>query len=170
MLIIRNVILYFSLGLSPSLFALNAGDFAPDFTLKMINTDKNKKQQTISLSNYKGKVVYLDFWASWCGPCRKAFPLIDKLQKQYKNDGFVVLAINEDSDEKSAKLFLLENKVSFTAAFDKGGNAASLYQLRGMPSSFLIDKKGVVKAAYVGFNEHKMKAIKAQVHALVNEP
>lgn len=165
----NRFLLCFLVAFSPVTFALNVNDVAPDFSLNKLNTQKSAVSQTISLSNYKGKVVYLDFWASWCGPCRKAFPFMDELQKQYKKEGLVVLAVNQDTKPSLAINFLKKNKSSFTSVFDKNGQVSSVYELRGMPSSFLIDKKGVIHSYHIGFNDSKIKKIRQEVKRLLQQ-
>lgn len=167
---LRNLAVVIGISISPVLLALKVGDTAPNFNLELVNTDKTKKSEKRALSDYKGKVVYLDFWASWCSSCRKAFPLIDQLQAQYKDNGFVVLAVNEDDNKQLAEQFLLDNKVRFISLFDEGGKVATSYQLKGMPSSFLIDRKGKISAVHVGFNTSKGRKIKQQIQALVKQP
>lgn len=163
----NRFLLCFLIAFSPITFALNVGDVAPDFSLNKLSTQKNAASQTISLSDYKGKVVYLDFWASWCGPCRKAFPFMDELQKEYEKEGLVVLAVNQDTKPSLAINFLKKNKSNLTSLFDKNGQVSSAYELRGMPSSFLIDKKGVIHSSHVGFNDSKIKKIREEVKRLL---
>ncbi len=152
---------------SQTVFALKANEVASDFSLPVIHTAKNAPAKTLSLSDFKGKVVYLDFWASWCKPCRRSFPVMQKLQQKYKDQGLVVLTINEDSEQRLAEIFLLDQNVTFTSLFDKGGKVAGIYKLVGMPSSFLIDRNGTIKAVHAGFNMKKAKKIERQIKALL---
>ncbi|MBF0193000.1 MAG: TlpA family protein disulfide reductase [Magnetococcales bacterium] len=122
------------------------GDAAPQFTLPS-TTDKS----TITLQSFKGQVVLIDFWASWCPPCRRSFPILDSLHKKYNSQGFVVIGVNEDNNINSGKEFTTNNPVHFPLVWDKKGKVARLYGLRGMPSSFLLDKQGVISYAWVGF-------------------
>lgn len=155
---------------SQNLFALKAGDKISDFTLPIITTAKGAPVKTLTLSNYTGKVVYLDFWASWCKPCRRSFPVMQKLQEKYKHQGLVVLTVNEDSEQSLAEIFLLDQSVTFASLFDKGGKVAGVYNLLGMPTSFLIDRKGTIKAVHNGFNMKKAKKIERQIKVLLAAP
>lgn len=147
--------------------ALKLGDQAADFLLPTINISDKQTPKSTSLSDYKNNIVLVDFWASWCHSCRKAFSFLNQLQHQYKNENLVVLAINEDSNVEQAKRFLMNNQVEFLSVFDKDGKIASKYQLIGMPSSFLIDKNGVIRGIYSGFNKNKATKIEQAIKTLI---
>lgn len=123
----------------------SADNQAPDFALPTQNGTE------IRLSDLKGQVVYLDFWASWCGPCRRSFPWMNQLHKQSDPNQFKIIAINLDSDETQARKFLSNLPADFTVAFDPKGLTAEAYQLPGMPTSYLIDQQGRVVSRHVGF-------------------
>ncbi len=105
------------------------------------------------LAKLQGKVVYLDFWASWCSPCRKSFPWMNKMMTTYKKQGFEVVAVNLDKERKLADEFLQKVDAHFTVAFDPAGDSAKAYKLRGMPSSYLIGRDGKLYASHIGFRE-----------------
>ncbi len=107
----------------------------------------------VDLATLKGKVVYLDFWASWCEPCKKSFPWMHKMKKTYQDKGFEVLAISLDKERKLADAFLKGMDINFVVAFDDAGNTAKEYKLRGMPSSYLIGRDGKLYASHIGFRE-----------------
>ena len=134
---------------------------APEFSLPGQN-------KTIDLSQYKGKVVYLDFWASWCGPCKQSFPWMNKLQEQYKRDGFEIVAVNLDTSRKEAEAFLAKIPANFDVAFDKTGKTAKQYQLKAMPSSFLIDRKGKLVHKSLGYRNEEKKIIEAKIQELTS--
>ena len=119
-------------------YAVEFGKPAPDFDLQ------NIKQEAVKLSSYQGKVVYLDFWASWCGPCRQTFPWMNQLQAKYGKDGFEIVAVNIDKKRPDADKFLAQIAAEFTVLFDNKLNVARSYELKAAPTSFLIDRAGNV--------------------------
>jgi len=121
------------------------GKKAPDFTL---NTVDGKK---LSLSSYKGKVVLLNFWATWCEPCREEIPLMNQLVAKFKDKGFVILAVSIDDEDSTVSNFMKDNKMNFTVLRDPSQNVArSSYKVFGYPFSFLINKNGVIVKRYLG--------------------
>ncbi|MDX1810369.1 MAG: TlpA disulfide reductase family protein [Gammaproteobacteria bacterium] len=119
---------------------------APDFELP---TDSGK----VHLSQLKDKVVYVDFWASWCVPCRKSFPWMNEMKKRYGDQGLEIVAINLDQDHELAKRFLKKIPASFTVAYDPDGAIAEKYKVVGMPSSYIINREGLVVKSHLGFRE-----------------
>jgi cytochrome c biogenesis protein CcmG/thiol:disulfide interchange protein DsbE len=106
---------------------------------------------TVSLDALRGKVVLVDFWASWCGPCRQSFPWLGKVAQRYGAKGLVVVAIDLDKDRGLAERFLHELPSPFTVAFDPAGKTAEAFDVEAMPSSFLIDRAGQVVYSHAGF-------------------
>lgn len=121
----------------------------------------------VELSALKGKVVYLDFWASWCKPCVKSFPWMKKMKTKYQDQGFEVLAVNLDKDQKLGEDFAKKMQVNFLIGFDPEGDTASRYQLRGMPSSFLIGRDGKIYATHVGFRDEDKPKIEQAIKQLL---
>tara|TARA_B100000767_G_C19438986_1_gene399162 strand:- start:65 stop:532 length:468 start_codon:yes stop_codon:yes gene_type:complete len=119
------------------------------------------------LAEHKGKVVYIDFWASWCVPCRQSFPWMNKMQSQYDDSLFTVLTVNVDSQRSFAEEFLLENKANFPVFYDPKGKVAKAFKLKGMPSSFIVDKTGNIVSSHVGFNENKKTLYQQEIEALL---
>ena len=154
----RILVLMVFVFISNSALALSVGDKAPNFKLKNIETGKLE-----SLKRYRGKVVYLDFWASWCGPCRQSLPLLNELRRELKRKGFEVLAVNLDEDTKDAQSFLDEFPVVYPVLLDPKGTVPPKYDLPGMPTSFLIDKQGRIQKIHVGFKPKDMKSIRKEV-------
>ena len=136
---------------------------APAFTLPLLTKDGSA-----SLQDYRGKVIYLDFWASWCGPCRVSLPLLDKLRAELGPRGFEVLAINLDEDARDGRAFLDEIPVSYPTLFDNAGTAAA-YELRGMPTAYLIDRKGNIRHIHMGFKAKDIDAVRDTVLELLYE-
>ena len=117
-----------------------------------------KDGRPIDWSSLKGKVVYLDFWASWCGPCAKSIPFMDQLSRTMKSKGLEVVAVNLDESREEAEAFLLKHPVDFTIAADSG-ECPKKYDLETMPTSFLIDREGNISKIHRGFNttdEHEI--------------
>lgn len=123
--------------------------------------------ESFDFSVYRGRVVYLDFWASWCGPCRQSFPWMNKLVATYPEDKFTVLAINLDEDIDSANEFLQELPADFKVLFDPSGTSATQLEVEGMPMSFLIGADGIIHDRIVGFSAKRAEHHERQIEALV---
>ena len=134
---------------------------APAFTLPSLNGE-------VSLSDYRGKVVYLDFWASWCGPCRQSFPWMQQMQEKYRASGVEFIAINLDENRQDAEAFMQKQGVSFTIVFDPSGTTPKLYKIPGMPSSFIIGKDGMILFSHVGFVANSREAYEKHIVDAVN--
>lgn len=117
----------------------------------------------------KGKVIYVDFWASWCGPCRASFPVLDKLYGQHKDKGFVVVGVNQDDRPEDARLFLARIPASFPLLADPGHRLAEAFEVKGMPSAVLIDRKGIVRHVHRGFRAGDEREIAARIEQLLEE-
>jgi thiol-disulfide isomerase/thioredoxin len=124
----------------------------------------------LDLSTYRGKVVYVDFWASWCTPCRESFPWLSELAQQYRTRNFVVIAVNVDHEHRLAQQFLDTTPASFPVIYDPHGDIAASYKILGMPSAVLIDRSGRVRFRHDGFSLKKKDEYEAHVRALVAEP
>ncbi len=133
---------------------------APDFELPT-------KTGSVSLQGLRGQVVYLDFWASWCKPCRKSFPWMNDMQAKYHAKGLQIIAVNVDSDAEQVKRFLEKYPANFLVAYDPEGKVASQYQVKGMPSSYLIDKQGNIHASHIGFRDEDKGAVEKQINQLL---
>jgi cytochrome c biogenesis protein CcmG, thiol:disulfide interchange protein DsbE len=126
--------------------ALAVGEAAPAFELP-------GDAGAIKLSALKGKVVYVDFWASWCGPCKQSFPWLNDMQAKYGAKGFEVVGINVDAKTADAKTFLKEVPAKFTVAYDEKGVTPKQFGIKGMPSSVLLDGNGKVILQHTGFKD-----------------
>ena len=143
--------------------AVFAADMAPDFTLKS-STGEN-----IRLAEQRGQVVMLNFWASWCGPCREEMPLLDAMSKKYGPMGFVLYGISVDADTADAKRVLEKIKVSYPILFDPDSKLSDLYKVEGMPFSVVIDKKGQVRYIHKGYSPGDEKIYVKHIMELVSE-
>ena len=117
---------------------------APDFTLMRLDGTP------VILSKLKGQVVLINIWATWCPPCRAEMPTIETAYEQYRDQGFTVLAVNLEEDPGSVATFMQEYKLTFPALLDLDGQVSRTYQAFSLPSSFFVDKKGVIRAVYRG--------------------
>jgi len=135
---------------------------APDFTLPTAGADVN-------LQAYRGKVVYLDFWASWCIPCRNSFPWMNAMHQRHADQGLVVLAVNVDRDAQAVRHFLDKYPANFTVAYDPEGHIAELYHLKGMPTSYLIDRQGHIVMSHVGFRQGDAASLEQQIEQLLSQ-
>jgi len=106
-----------------------------------------------SLSDYKGKLVYLDFWASWCTPCRKSFSWMNVMKNKYKEKGFEIIAVNLDKDKTLVAKFLSKYPAHFNVAYDDSGDTAEKFNVKAMPTSFLIDRNGNIVMSHAGYRE-----------------
>jgi len=148
--------------ISTSALALDVGSQAPDFELPGV-------QEPVKLSKTQGKVVYLDFWASWCGPCRESFPWMNAMQAKFKQKGLQVIAINLDARNDDAQKFLSQHTAQFTVLFDSKGVTPRQYGVKGMPTSFLISKDGKVLAQHKGFNNADRVGLEQKILAALED-
>ena len=134
----------------------------PAFTLPLLGGG------TRSLSDLEGKVVYVDFWASWCGPCRKSLPMYETLFRETGSEHFQIVAINLDEDQADAVRFLEKHPVSYPVLLDPSGQTASDWGIKAMPSSFLLDGSGTIIREYAGFEPSHMEEIRHDIQELLD--
>ena len=140
-----------------SAVSVELGKPAVDFELL------DSKQEGVKLSGYQGKVVYLDFWASWCVPCRETFPFMNQLQEKYGKDGLEIIAVNIDTKRPDADKFLAQYPPGFTVLFDPKRAVAKSYELKGLPTTFLIDRSGNVISTHLGFQKDRAGELEAHI-------
>lgn len=136
--------------------AVAPGEPAPAFELQ-------GDSGMVRLSDFKGKTVYLDFWASWCVPCRQSFPWMNELSARYNDRGFHVIAINVDKRVSDAAKFLEKTPARFQLAYDAAGSTPRAYEVKAMPTSVLIGADGKVLAVHRGFAEEDKPRLEAAV-------
>jgi cytochrome c biogenesis protein CcmG/thiol:disulfide interchange protein DsbE len=152
----------FSLLLAGSAFGMKVGDVAPDFT----RTDFASK--TLKLSDHRGKLVLLNFWATWCPPCREEMPLFSRWQRELKGKGLQVIGVSMDDDAAAAKVFLAQFPVAYPVVMGDVKLAETFGGVLGLPLSYLIDAQGRVVARYQG--EADLAAMEAKVRRLLDQP
>ena len=159
-----------SLGLLVTVFAATSlassgleGQTAPDFALKS-STGEN-----LRLSEYRGDVVMINFWATWCGPCRQEMPLLDELYSRYERVGFNLLGVNIDDDSRRAMQMIEELGVSFPVLFDARKEVSKLYEVEAMPVTVLVDREGNVRYVHHGYKPGYEEKYLDQVRSLLRE-
>lgn len=131
-----------------------------------VTNEPNDKLASL-FAQHKGSVIYLDFWASWCVPCRKSFPWMNDMVTKYKEQGLVVLSVNVDAQPELAAAFLKKNPIKFSVVYDHAGKLAQQFELTGMPSSYLYGRDGKLKTTHVGFQSKQKPRYEAQIQALL---
>ena len=124
-----------------------------------------KAADTLNLSDYHGKVVVLDFWASWCVPCRRSFPWMNEMQQKYGDDGLVIIAVNLDNQSSDAQKFLQQYPAEFAISYDRDRQLVREYAVEAMPSSFLINRDGSLIERHLGFKSGKTDDYEAAIVA-----
>lgn len=161
----RAVACALALGLAPCALALEAGSAAPEMSLPRLEDPA----QSVALARLRGSVVYVDFWASWCVPCRISLPALDAMHQQKRARGFVVIGVNKDVALADARRFLAKVPVGFTLAGDPQDAAARAFDVKAMPSGYLVDRKGVVRKVHRGFDAGTAAVLAREVDALLEE-
>ena len=141
--------------------AVDVGERAPPFALPTAAGD------TVALERLRGKVVYVDFWASWCGPCRRSFPWMNAMNRKYGPQGLAIVAINVDKKRDDATRFLSDTPAEFTVVYDVAGAVPAAYAVKGMPSSYVIDPSGNVSAVEQGFRDESPTMLEQKIRALL---
>jgi len=136
---------------------------APDFTLK------SASGSNLKLSEFRGEVVLVNFWASWCGPCRQEMPLLNELHEQYRDLGFTVLGVNVEEDARKARELLEEAPVSFPVLFDSDSVVSREYDVVAMPSTVLVDRNGKLRYLHKGYKPGLEAVYQQQIRDLLRE-
>lgn len=158
------------LGAALSIFAVTGlasssleGREAPDFVLK------SSAGENLRLSEHRGDVVMINFWATWCGPCRQEMPLLDDLYSRYERVGFNLLGVNIDDDSRRAMQMIEELGVSFPVLFDERKEVSQLYDVQAMPVTVLVDREGKVRHVHHGYKPGYEEKYLTEIRALLRE-
>jgi thiol-disulfide isomerase/thioredoxin len=125
--------------------------------------------QSLNFEKYKGKVIYLDFWATWCPPCKKSMPFLNSLRNELFGLGFEVIAISVDEEPEDARKYLHQFPVDYVIAMDPSGQCPQQYNVMAMPSAYLLDRQGKIRHIHLGFRESDEAEIRQQVMQLLAE-
>lgn len=147
----------------PAAYAENIKGPAPDFTLK------SRSGENIKLSELRGEVVMINFWASWCAPCRQEMPLLEELYKKYSDLGFTLLAVNVEEDSSKADILLRDIPVTFPVLYDNTNKVTKLYKVVAMPSTIIVDRDGNMRYLHRGYLPGYEQEYKKQVSELIRE-
>jgi len=147
----------------PLAAAVDTNSPAPDFTL---NAQTGKP---VELTQFKGQVVMLNFWASWCGPCRQEMPLLDSIYKRYGKLGFTMIGVNVEPDSKAANDWLKQTPVTFPILYDTESKVSKLYGVSGMPSTVIVDRKGTVRMIHHGYKPGDEEEYLSSIRTLMRE-
>jgi thiol-disulfide isomerase/thioredoxin len=152
------------LAIAPLVNADQEGQLAPQCAAELAGS-----AEKLDIRAYKGKVVLIDFWATWCPPCKKSIPFFNSLHSEYEKDNFEIIAINVDEDSEEAKQFLESNPVNYIMAFDPKGDCPAKFEVKAMPSSYLVDKTGKIRKVHLGFRDEDKDILREQVSAILAE-
>jgi len=139
------------------------GQAAPDFVLR------SATGENLRLSEYRGDVVLINFWATWCGPCRQEMPLLDDLYGRYQRVGFNLLGINIDEDSRRAMQMVQELGVKFPVLFDENKEVSKLYEVEAMPVTILVDREGIVRHVHHGYKPGYEEKYLTEIRSLLRE-
>lgn len=154
--------LFALVGLPALAFAVDVGEPPPEINLPDLNNGKK-----ISLAALRGKVVLVDFWASWCAPCKEEMPVLESLHKRFKDSGLVIIGVSVDNEAANAKKFLSSVKVSFPIVHDAGKTVADSFKPPRMPTSYVIDKTGKIRFIHAGFRKEDAKKLEDEITKLL---
>ena len=152
-----------TLGLAAGVAAVDTGARAPELAGRTLDG------QPLRMANLRGKVVIVDFWASWCEPCREEMPVLERLYQRYREQGLVVVGVSVDRTERNARGFLRRTRVSFPIIHDSGHAIANRYSPPKMPSSYIIDRRGIIRYVHEGFRAEDGQRMEREVRTLLRE-
>ena len=157
------LILLLSSILLPGITARAISGIAPDFALQ------SRDGETVTLAGLRGQVVMINFWATWCGPCREEMPHLEALHQRYSALGFTLLGVNVEEDSENAEAWLEEMPVSFPILFDPENRVSVLYNVLAMPSTVLVDRQGNLRFLHHGYQPGYENEYQTQIRALIRE-
>lgn len=145
-------------------FAAVPGESAPVCEAKVMDTN-----QALNLNDFNNKVVLIDFWATWCPPCKQSIPFLNALRNEFQDEGFEIVAISVDENLDDVKKYLETNPIDYVVAYDSSGDCPSKYGVKAMPSSYFVDRHGKIREVHLGFRRIDEMEIRARVVELLKE-
>ena len=164
-IICASLCLLAQVAIAPGAQAVDPGDPA-----SMFDAPALQGSGRVALDDHRGKVIFLDFWASWCPPCLESLPQIERLRNSFPEGEFQVVAVNVDGDPDKARKFLKRHPVSYPSASDPKGLLPKRYALQTMPTSFLIDRSGIVRYVHTGFTRGDLNLLHGRIKQLLEQP
>lgn len=149
---------------SSAVLAAQVNDSVPVCDAKMMSTD-----QALNLADYKNQVLLIDFWATWCPPCKQSMPFLNALRNELHEQGFEIIAINVDEELGDAKTFLKSHPVDYVMAYDSQGDCPGKYDVKAMPSSYFVDRFGKIRFVHLGFRRSDEEEIRSRILQLLAE-
>ena len=153
--------------LAVAVLILSAGSYASGQLAGLEGVDFASGRR-IELGSYVGEVVYLDFWASWCAPCRESLPFMEELHQRYGEHGLRIVAVNVDENKADAKEFLKRHPISYLNLYDPKGKIGKQLKVRRMPTAFLVDRDGTILFRHVGFDKRYSEKLRLAIVALLD--
>ena len=164
MTLIHKAVCALALASLPAL-AIEAGEPAPPLSGQRLDASRFG----IAPEALRGQVVYVDFWASWCVPCRQSMPALDALYRKHGSAGFTVVGVSKDVTEADARRFLQRVAVGFPLVLDEGDKLARAFNVKAMPSGYLVDRNGIVRHVHRGFTDETPARLDAEIVSLLGE-
>ena len=146
-----------------NVMALDIGQLAPDFTLK------STQGKNLKLTEQRGQIIVINFWASWCGPCRKEMPILEKLHRKYTDLGVAVWGINVEQENQAGRNFLADLNLSFPIFFDSSNQISANYQVEAMPTTVIVGRAGKVRYVFQGYRDGYEKKYAKAIKKLIRE-
>jgi len=140
------------------------GKKAVEFTLPDVSGGE------VALQSFRGKVVLLNFWATWCGPCREELPELDRVQEKFRKRGLAIVAVTVDNELENVRSFLKKYDLKLQALWDPRKKVVGAYGVEKMPSSYLIDRNGVIRFVHLGYSAEELKRIEAEIDEMLGKP
>ena len=159
--VLRAIVLAACLSAALPTGAVGPGSAVP--TIAMTRLDGSKG--AVSIDRMRGRVVYVDFWASWCAPCKRSFPWMNEMARKYGSRGLTIVAVNVDKKREDAEKFLKMAPAEFTVVYDPAGKSPSAWQVTSMPSSYLVDAAGTVVLVENGFKDERKADVEQHIRA-----